>query len=211
VTISLVLFYLLAHSLIPLGPVCRARGATQSLVEADWIKQAKAWKDPPKPVDQSSTSPWPTPKGRVEKERDTSYPTGHFLVCGRRLAKDLKQMGIHVQPHEARLKEFQKQFNKLDIQASDDTRRMLYIAVRRTVRQLVFLNPLIDFEELLFVKRFTQETYPDVCLNHMPWVSRPGGDICVLSMAGPTEEPEVRRILNGALGPGHVHGIELVE
>ena len=42
-------------------------------------------------------------------------------------------------------------------------------------------NPLLDFERLLFVKRFTQETYPDVCLNHMPWVSRPGGDLCVLS------------------------------
>jgi hypothetical protein len=162
-----------------------------------------------KSVDQSSASPWSTPKGRIEKERDTSYPTGHFLVCGRRLAKDLKQMGIHVQPHEARLKEFQRQFNELDSQASDEIRGTLYIAVRRTVRRLAFLNPLIDFEELLFVKRFTQETYPDVCLNHMPWVSRPGGDICVLNMAGPTEEPEVRRILNGALGPGHVHGVDL--
>jgi mono/diheme cytochrome c family protein len=54
-----------------------------------------------------------------------------------------------------------------------------------------------------------QESYPDVCLNHMPWVSRPGGDICVLTMAGPDAEGHVRNLLAGALGPGHVHGIDL--
>ena len=54
----------------------------------------------------------------------------------------------------------------------------------------------------LFVKRFTQETYPDVCLNHMPWVSRPGGDLCVLTMAGagcrgPGPQPAGRRPRSG--------------
>ena len=49
-----------------------------------------------------------------------------------------------------------------------------HIQVRWIVRKLVFANPRLDFDRLLFVKRFTQETYPDVCLNHMPWVSRPG-------------------------------------
>ena len=61
----------------------------------------------------------------------------------------------------------------------------------------------------MFVKRFTQETYPDVCLNHMPWVSRPGGDLCVLTMAGADAEGPVRNLLGGALGPGHVHGLDL--
>ncbi len=57
--------------------------------------------------------------------------------------------------------------------------------------------------------RFTQETYPDVCLNHMPWVSRPGGDLCVLTMPAADRPPRVRTILNGVLGPGHVHGMDL--
>ena len=39
---------------------------------------------------------------------------------------------------------------------------------------MALANPLLNFDRLLFVKRFCQETYPDVCLNHMPWVSRPG-------------------------------------
>jgi hypothetical protein len=87
--------------------------------------------------------------------------------------------------------------------------RDLYLQVRWTLRRLAFRNPLLDFERLLFVKRFCQETYPDVCLNHMPWVSRPGGDLCVLNLAGPEGAPEVKNILKGVLGPGHVHGMDL--
>ncbi|MEA1950708.1 MAG: hypothetical protein U9N87_04945, partial [Planctomycetota bacterium] len=72
-------------------------------------------------------------------------------------------------------------------------------------------NPLLRFDRLLFVKRFTQQTYPDICLNHMPWVSRPGGDLCVLE--GPFSHPAatwpVRNIIAGRLGPGHVHGMDL--
>ena len=69
--------------------------------------------------------------------------------------------------------------------ASQRERRRLYLDTRWIVRRLFFSHPLLDFDRLLLVKRFTQETYPDVCLNHMPWVSRPGGDLCVLSAKGP--------------------------
>jgi mono/diheme cytochrome c family protein len=79
------------------------------------------------------------------------------------------------------------------------------------VRQLAFANPLLRFDQLLLVKRFTQQTYPDICLNHMPWVSRPGGDLCVLSkpFSPDGSGQSVRNLLNGALGPGHVHGMDL--
>jgi len=80
---------------------------------------------------------------------------------------------------------------------------------RWTARRIAFMNPLIDFDELVLVKRFTQEAYPDVCLNHMPWVSRPGGDICVLTLGGAEAECKVRNVIDGALGPGHVHGMDL--
>ena len=90
-----------------------------------------------------------------------------------------------------------------------DARMALYREARWLARRVAFSNPRLQFDKLLFVKRFTQETYPDVCLNHMPWVSRPGGDICILSMAGPEAEGKVTTLLNGRLGPGHVHGIDL--
>ena len=90
-----------------------------------------------------------------------------------------------------------------------DARQALYHEARWLARRVAFANPKLRFERLLFVKRFTQQTYPDVCLNHMPWVSRPGGDICILTLAGPEKEGEVRALVQGALGPGHVHGMDL--
>ena len=162
-----------------------------------------------KPVDQSSTSPWSTPKGRVEKKPETAFQIEYFLRRGRRLAEDLRQMGVETGKYVARLKRVEGDYRKLGSGASDQMRRALYVQVRHAVRELAFSNPLLDFAELLFVKRFTQETYPDVCLNHMPWVSRPGGDICVLTMSGPDGGPKARNILKGALGPGHVHGMDL--
>jgi len=89
------------------------------------------------------------------------------------------------------------------------SRQALYNEARWLARRVAFANPALRFDRLLFVKRFTQQSYPDVCLNHMPWVSRPGGDVCLLSMAGPEAEGEVKTVLNGRLGPGHVHGVDL--
>ncbi|NQT13726.1 MAG: discoidin domain-containing protein, partial [Planctomycetes bacterium] len=90
-----------------------------------------------------------------------------------------------------------------------EARGALYREARWVARRVAFSNPRLDFPELLFTRRFTQETYPDVCLNHMPWVSRPGGDLSILRLAGPEAEGEVRNILGGVLGPGHVHGMDL--
>jgi len=90
-----------------------------------------------------------------------------------------------------------------------EVRRDLYLRVRWTVRRLAFANPFVNFDRLLLCKRFTQDTYPDVCLNHMPWVSKPGGDICVVTLAGPDGEAQVRNVISGQLGPGHVHGMDL--
>ncbi|HUT34459.1 MAG TPA: discoidin domain-containing protein [Planctomycetota bacterium] len=83
-------------------------------------------------------------------------------------------------------------------------RQALYREARWLARDAT-MKAALDFDKLLFIKRFTQESYPDVCLNHMPWVSRPGGDICILD----TKTGEVRNLLNGQLGPGHVHGMDL--
>lgn len=114
----------------------------------------------------------------------------------------------------AQLAELKKQLEALAAKETadgpdPDARRTLYRDARWLARRIAFQNPRLDFGELLFVKRFTQETYPDVCLNHMPWCSRPGGDLCILRLAGPDREGEVRNVIAGQLGPGHVHGMDL--
>ncbi|MCY3019859.1 MAG: hypothetical protein NTW87_12630, partial [Planctomycetota bacterium] len=159
-----------------------------------------------RPADQSSTSQWSTAKV-VNAVAVSSFPTAAVLERGRRLAADLKKMGVDTLPHESVLDEVVASLKALRADSPPAKHKELYLEARSRVRRLVFSNPLLSFDKLIFVKRFTQESYPDVCLNHMPWVSRPGGDICILTRLAP--DGEVRPLLNGALGPGHVHGMDL--
>ncbi len=175
-----------------------------------------------KAADQSSLSPWSTKK----VEGPIEYPVAAQIERGRRFAAFLKDKGVETSESLRQLDEMAARLAAMPPDAAGEAMRTLYIETRWIVRRLAFRNPMLDFDRLLFVKRFTQETYPDICLNHMPWVSRPGGDICVLetategevlfsALAVPSaEHPElpvakVSNLLNRALGPGHVHGIDL--
>ena len=164
-----------------------------------------------RPANQSSVSHWSTAKraGLAAKAAPIGYPTADVLQRGRRLAADLNRSGVDTRLHETAMQEVAAQLEKLPADAKPETRKQLYLRARWAVRRLALSNPLLGFDRLLVVKRFTQETYPDVCLNHMPWVSRPGGDICVLSGWKDEGVPEARPLLAGALGPGHVHGMDL--
>jgi len=159
------------------------------------------------PADQSSLSQWSTAK----TTKSADFPTAACIARARRLAADLGKSGVDVASHLRELDAAERRLRSLPADAPESERRQLYLDTRWIIRRLVFANPLLNFDQLLFVKRFTQETYPDVCLNHMPWVSRPGGDICILKnpFSPEGEGQSVRRILNGALGPGHVHGMDL--
>jgi len=159
-----------------------------------------------RPADQSSTSQWSVARA-VAGEARPAYPTREWIARGRRLAADLRQAGVDTRPHEQALDDAAAGLDALPRDASAEAHRAAYLGARRAIRRLALSNPLLNFDRLLFVKRFTQESYPDVCLNHMPWVSRPGGDICILLLTAPGGE--VRPLLKGALGPGHVHGMDL--
>ena len=134
-----------------------------------------------RPANQSSISQWSTAKSLRAPDTPPLYPTAAFIERGRKLAAELQQAGVDCAPLLRKLDEAGQRLQALPKDASDEPRRALYLQVRWIVRGLVFSNPDLDFDRLLFVKRFTQETYPDVCLNHMPWCSRPGGDLCILS------------------------------
>ncbi|MBI5688020.1 MAG: discoidin domain-containing protein [Verrucomicrobia bacterium] len=179
-----------------------------------------------RPATQSSLSRWS--KKAAPGPPDMAAAINHFIERGRRLATDLKHRGVDTAAYEREFDEVAVRFGVPALAGAvppaasqhppakagtpnldAETQRALYFKVRWAMRRLAFRNPLLDFDRLLIVKRFCQETYPDVCLNHMPWVSRSGGDLCVLTFAGPDNAPQVKLILNGALGPGHVHGADL--
>ena len=160
-----------------------------------------------RPATQSSLSHWS--KKAVLGPPDMTAATAYFIERGRRLASELANAGVDVAAFEREFDEAAGELRTLGAHASVEATRPLYFKVRWAMRRLAFRNPLLNFDRMLVVKRFCQETYPDVCLNHMPWVSRPGGDLCILTLAGPDAAPQARPILNGALGPGHVHGADL--
>ena len=155
-----------------------------------------------KPADQSSLSQWSTAKLRPDPTFDDRFPIVETRQTIEKLLEHLKTQEVDVAKIENELR------NDSSIEQEEKSE---YLRLRRLGRELAFMNPLTDFEQLLFIKRYTQQTYPDICLNHMPWVSRPGGDICVLekpfSLNG--TEQEIKSLIDGQLGQGHVRGIDL--
>jgi len=205
-----------------------------------------------RPADQSSISQWSTAKVPAPAAADDGIPAARTLeaiASARGLAEELHRAGADVAATLRELETIESRARALPAAAPPAVTHDLYLQARWAIRRLVLSNPLLDFDRLLLVKRFTQESYPDVCLNHMPWVSRPGGDVCVLArktgtdsvLAGKsspqpggaksTTPPDaegarakrclppfwnegdgdlaITHVLNGALGPGHVHGMDL--
>jgi hypothetical protein len=80
---------------------------------------------------------------------------------------------------------------------------------RAVLRELAFRNPLLDFDRIVFVKRFTQQSYCDINVNHHAWGSRPGGGVCILTLDKSGANPQVTELLKGRLGLGNVHGYDL--
>ena len=86
--------------------------------------------------------------------------------------------------------------------------RALWIEMRRRLRPAVFTQLPADCSRLVFCTVYAAHTVPNVVGTHVSWTHKPGGDLCLLSGLG-SDKVEVRRILAGRLGPGHVHGLDL--
>ena len=88
-------------------------------------------------------------------------------------------------------------------------RRALFDRALVLRRRIAFANPLLDFDELLFVKRH-RAIYEHMCDQFYGITARPGGGLYVLEGAfGPT--PRVRDVLtNAVVGNGRLKGQRLV-
>jgi len=178
----------------------------RSLIEADWLMQAESWRN------GVSTATAQDALGAVDGVRNEKIGlhTDQSLFPIEETRKRLLQFAGYLKEQRvatAKIAPLEKEIARTVERDGEKE----YLRLRHIGRQLVFMNPLLDFDRLLFVKRFTQQTYPDICLNHMPWVSRPGGDICILenpfSVDGKGQK--VTTIINNQLGLGHIRGIDL--
>lgn len=85
--------------------------------------------------------------------------------------------------------------------------RRLWLAARREARPIVLANPAIDFDKIVFIRRHAAHSHRNITGSQYPWVHKPGGDISVKTGLEPGGS--VRGVLDGRLGPGHVHGMDL--
>ena len=87
------------------------------------------------------------------------------------------------------------------------TQRQLWLEARRQARVIALAQPELP-DSILCYTRFALHHKPNVCGIHYNWAYKPGGDLCVVS-GFKTGTPTVKTLLNGKLGPGHLHGMDL--
>ena len=88
-------------------------------------------------------------------------------------------------------------------------RRALYDDACKLRRQIAFSNPLLNFDEILFIKRH-RAIYPHMCDQYYGIAARPGGGLYVLKNPF-SEKPEVRDVLaNAVVEKGRLKGQRLI-
>ncbi len=159
-----------------------------------------------RPADQSSASQWsrnslpPTAIAEADSPKipAAAYRVEEAIEHGLALAADLTVRGVHVESHVRTLREISA---KLPENPPTETRRKLYLEARWTVRRMALANPLLDFDDLLFVKR-VPGTFTHMSDQYYGWWSRPCGGLCVLEDFK-TDNPRLR-CLTEDFEPGSV-------
>jgi hypothetical protein len=160
-----------------------------------------------RPADQSSVSQWSKPHtpavavaaAPAPAAREPDYPVEEVLTRGAALAADLRRLGTDVAPQEQILREVEQQFRGLGQDAPAAQRRELYLKARWAVRRMALANPLLDFDDLLFVKR-VPGSFTHMSDQYYGWFSRPGGGVFVLADFK-SDQPQLR-CLTDAFPPG---------
>jgi hypothetical protein len=140
------------------------------------------------------------------------------LERGEKLAHKLAELGVDTRPHLEKLRALATELQSYEAALSSETRdtppagsklqedsgklteenstlHRFYLQARWTVRELVFRNPLLDFDAILFVKR-APGAFPHMSDQYYGWWSRPGGGIYLLQGLKSTQ-PTVRCLTAG--------------
>jgi len=152
-----------------------------------------------KPADQSSVSQWSI--ARAASGHGTGYRMAELVQSGLKLADDLRNRGADVEVEAETLRQVADSFSSLSPDASEEVRRSLYFQTRHATRRMAMRNPLLDFDDLLLVKR-APGSYTHMSDQYYGWYSRPGGGLCVLEDFK-TDSPTLR-CLTEHMEPGSV-------
>ena len=149
---------------------------------------------------------------RRQERLKRRYPGSRSAVAdaimrGEALLRDLRRLGLqNADVAAAKLDIFRKRYDELAKREQDEEDVLsdwneLYFETRWAVRDLSFQNPLLDFEELLFVKRHTPR-FGHQCSHHVGSAQLRGGDLCVLKGLSP--DGEVRSVIGDQLASGAI-------
>ncbi len=127
-----------------------------------------------KAATQSSVSEWSTSSACLERNDFMSLE--RVVRRGQALAASLARLGVDVSRAGAHLTALTANADG----ASPAEREALLNEALWTVRDMTLLNPLLDFDEILFVKR-APTLFPHVSDQYYGWFSRGGGGIYALS------------------------------
>jgi len=144
------------------------------------------------PATQSSTSPWSVSHDRAA----SAYPVALVVERGLKLAESQRRSGAAVAGPVAVLRQVA---DELKNAATAEACRALYFRAHWAVRDMALANPLLAFDELLFVKR-APGIFPHMSDQYYGWWSRPGGGVFVAA-GFKTGEPRVR-CLTADMPPG---------
>ena len=157
------------------------------------------------PATQSSVSRWSN-RARPACRPPMPYDATHVVQRGLRIAERLARQGVAVDEERRTLRALAGPVASADAAAQRERR----LSAHRAVRRLALRDPLVDFRDLLLVKRTparftvspTSKTYTHMSDQFYGWFSRPGGGLFVLQdFKGP--RPRLRSLTAG-LPPGNV-------
>ncbi len=130
-----------------------------------------------KSADQSSVSEWSTASGHL----DSDFMSFDVLAArARALADSLRRLGADISAAEERLKDIMERALLAPTEPAGSAHERLTQELQWAVREMALRNPLLDFDEILFVKR-APTMFPHVSDQYYGWFARPGGGIYILS------------------------------
>jgi hypothetical protein len=147
----------------------------RTLVEADWIQRD---------ADHAANED----AGQSRRRSDEAFSLTHtreIIQQGRHLADRLR-----ANADAARLAPLEEELARLDALLTntsgidapgEDERRGLYLEARWLAREIAFCNPLLDFDELLFIKRHHPKGEFHMCDQFYGFNAVPGGGLYILS------------------------------
>ncbi|MEI7900373.1 MAG: discoidin domain-containing protein [bacterium] len=133
-----------------------------------------------KAATQSSVSPWSVRHGAATVSVQVrEYPTARIIERGKKLAEQLRTLGVKTDAESGTLDALAKKLASLPASTDAQAQKRVYLDAHWAVRALALKNPLLDFDTLVFSKGAAGR-FPHISDQHYGWWSRPGGGIYLL-------------------------------